>query len=95
MNHWIEPQVLADAQRVGYDSNTAQIPANGVQHYVNRPGQLSGDLQHYVNRPGQLSGFSEIKAMKFGWGSLFLAVAGGVLLSTQIKGVFKAIKKKV
>ena len=41
MGHWIEPEVLADAQRTGYNSPLlpGMAPA-GVQHYVNRPGQL-------------------------------------------------------
>lgn len=89
MKHWIEPQILADAQRTGFDSGSATIyphVAQGPQHH---------DLQHYVNRPGQLSGLSGIKDMTFGWGSLLLAAAGGILLSTQIKGILKAIKKKV
>lgn len=101
MDHWIEPQALGDAQRAGYDSPLAEIPVNGVQHYVNRPGQLQGlgqPVQHYVNRPGQLRGLGTIgaiKDMKFGWGSLLLAGAAGVLLSTQIKGVLGKLKKKV
>lgn len=71
MEHWIEPQSLGSAQRSGYNSPLVEMaPPPGVQHYVNRPGQLQGmgaevalpnqapaGVQHYVNRPGQLSGF--------------------------------------
>jgi hypothetical protein len=58
VEHWIEPQSL--------DVPLPGMAPPGVQHYVNRPGQLSGEfplpnqappgVQHYVNRPGQLSG---------------------------------------
>lgn len=43
MEHWIEPQVLGEYQRTGY--NTPLFPGSappGVQHYKNRPGQLAG-----------------------------------------------------
>jgi hypothetical protein len=76
VEHWIEPQELATAQRTGYDSPLVPgMTAHGqqAQHYVNRPGQLQGmgaevalpnqAPQHYVNRPGQLQGvFDTVKS---------------------------------
>jgi hypothetical protein len=88
MEHWIEPQALGDSQRTGYNSPLVELPGMapaGVQHYVNRPGQLRGNgvalpnqappgVQHYVNRPGQLSGvFDTVKS------SLPTLLAGAVV----------------
>jgi hypothetical protein len=51
MEHWIEPQVLGDYQRTGYNSPLMPggqplpgVAPPGVEHYRNRPGQLAGDV---------------------------------------------------
>ncbi len=91
MKHWIEPEVLGAAQRSGINSPTLPgMTAHGIQHYVNRPGQLQGvgdETQHYVNRPGQLSGFFD--TVKASLPTLFVGAVIGVVawpwLQKQIK----------
>ena len=98
MEHWIEPQALGNCQRAGMNSPLAEVSSAGVQHYVNRPGQLSGEValpdqappgvQHYVNRPGQLSGI--VDTVKSALPHVLVGVAIGYF---ALPWVMKKVKK--
>jgi hypothetical protein len=93
MDHWIEPQSLADSQRAGYNSPLVELPAAGaagVQHYVNRPGQLQGE--HYVNRPGQLGDVFAPGLLASAKRSAIPFVAGVVFAAVVWPHVKKALK---
>jgi len=104
VEHWIEPKALGEFQRTGYNSPLASVEPGGApvtggfDHYVNRPGQLSGDHyvnrpgqlagDHYVNRPGQLAGVAE--TVKSSLPRVLLGVAVGYFV---LPWVIKKIKK--
>jgi hypothetical protein len=84
MGHWEEPEVLADAQRTGYNSPLLPGMSHSGQHYVNRPGQLGEQpAQHYVNRPGQLGDY--MSAAKAALPALLVGVAIGYFVCPWIK----------
>jgi hypothetical protein len=90
MGHWIEPQVLGDAQK-GYGSPIVTVPTHAQYIHDRPPGMAPPGVHHYVNRPGQLQGMGLTGAMGTVQRLLpgvMIGVVGYVLLAPWISALF-------
>ena len=85
MGHWIEPQVLGDAQK-GYGNPIVTVPTHEQYIHSPPPGMAPPGVHHYINRPGQLQGLGAQAAgtIQRLLPGVMLGVVGYVLLAPWI-----------